>query len=71
VHYLDNKVFDIIDARCNHEIDSFIYKQLICYYTFKHCVIIIIMFFKKRKTDIPSARREPRGLEPPTYCQTN
>jgi len=20
MHYLDNKVFDIIDARCNHEI---------------------------------------------------
>ena len=22
VHYLDNKVFDIIDARCNHEVRS-------------------------------------------------
>jgi len=29
VHYWDNKVFDIIDARCNHEIYCNIFRSVL------------------------------------------
>ena len=29
MHWLDNKVFDIIDARCNHEVHCFVLFMMI------------------------------------------
>jgi len=28
---LDNKVFDIIDARCNHEVNSTVFNRTTCF----------------------------------------
>jgi len=51
VHHLDNKVFDIIDARCNHEVLTFVYAHF-----YKNSIPTLA-------TIQPSSIQHPRGTE--------